>query len=307
MDKEGRESTGALEQKLPGDEPVPAARIVRVRRWSWAWLVPLAVIGALVALGVQVSKERPLRITVRFDEGAGLRPRDPVTCRGVQIGEVREVRLAPDARSVVVDLDVSPDASGVAVEGTVLWVVRPEVSLRGVSGLDALFGPRSIAVEPGPPGGQRKTSFDGLAEMPPLPTPSDGSLILTLRAASRSSLSPGSPVTYRDVRVGQVLDYQLAPGAGAVDLTVAIEPFYAPLVRENTRFFNLSGITADWGIFKGLDVRTDSLESVVIGAIGFATPERPGQRVESGRRFDLASAPEDDWLKWEPHIPLGTP
>jgi len=220
----------------------------------------------------------------------------------VQIGEVRSVRLASDARTVIVDLDVAPNASGVAVEGTMLWVVRPEVSLRGVSGLDALFGPRSIAVEPGPVGGARKTSFDGLTEAPPLPTPSDGSLVLTLRGTRRFSLGPGSPVAYRDVQVGQVLEYRLAADAATVELTVTIDAEHAHLVRANSRFFSLSGISADWGIFKGLDVRTDSLESVVVGGIGFATPDRPGQAVASGHEFELSEAPEDGWLKWQPRI-----
>ncbi|HZW10901.1 MAG TPA: MlaD family protein [Phycisphaerales bacterium] len=286
------------------EESVPEARIARVRRWSWVWLVPLAVIGAMVALGVQASKERPVRIAVRFAEGSGLRPGDPVTCRGVQIGEVREVRLANDAASVVASVDLSPDAAGVAVEGTLFWVVRPEVSLRRVSGLDALFGPRSIAVEPGPAGGERESVFDGLASAPPLPVAADGSLVVVVRAARRNSLGPGSPVTYRDVEVGRVVGYQLADDAASVELALTIEPAYAPLVRENSRFFNVSGISADWGIFKGLDVRTDSLESVVLGGIGFATPEKPGDPVVSGHAFELADAPEDSWLEWQPRIPL---
>jgi paraquat-inducible protein B len=223
----------------------------------------------------------------------------------VQIGEVREVRLASDAASVVVDIGLAPDAAGVAVEGTLFWVVRPEVSLRRVSGLDALFGPRSIAAEPGPAEGARESVFEGLASAPPLPAPSDGSLVVVVRAARRNSLEAGSPVTYRDVQVGQVVGYQLAEDATSVELALTIEPRYAPLVRDNTRFFNISGISADWGIFSGLAVRTDSLESVVLGGIGFATPEKLGEPVVSGHAFDLADAPEDSWLKWQPRVPVG--
>ncbi|MFG0259139.1 MAG: MlaD family protein [Phycisphaerales bacterium JB041] len=282
----------------------PAARIARPRRWSWAWLLPLAVVAALVVLGVQASAERPINILVRFAEGHGLRPGDPVACKGVQVGEVREVRLAADAQSIEVHIALDRSAEPIAVEGSRLWVIRPEVSLRRVSGLDAILGPRTIAIEPGPIGAARKTDFDGLAEAPPLPDPTDGSLLLLLRADRRGSLSPGSPVTYRDIRVGQVLAYELASDATAAELSVAIEPQYAALIRENTRFFNTSGITADWGIFKGLDVRTDSLESVVTGAIGFATPNKPGARVGPGHAFDLAPAPSNDWLEWDPAILL---
>ena len=92
--------------------------------------------------------------------------------------------------------------------------------------------------------------------------------------------------------------------ATATEITIAVEPQFAALVRENTRFFNTSGITADWGIFKGLDIRTHSLESIVTGAIGLATPNKPGPRVGAGHIFQLASVPASDWIKWEPEIPL---
>lgn len=287
--------------------PAPEARIVPERRWSWAWLVPIAIVGVLLALAVQASRERPIPITIRFEDGAGLMPGDPVACRGVRVGEVSAVRLSRDAKSVVVFIALSRDAAPVAVEGTRFWVVRPEVSLRGVSGLDALFGPRSIAAEPGPPDARRRIAFDGLERAPRLTPPSDGSLVLSLRAQRRGSLAPGSTVTYRDVEVGQVLHVALADDAAAVDVSVAIEPPYAPLVRANSRFYSTSGIRADWGLFSGLDVRADSLESVVAGGVGFATPNRPGDRVASGHTFDLAATPEDDWLRWAPEIPVREP
>lgn len=285
-------------------ETPPAARIVPTRRWSWTWLIPLAVLAVLITLGVQASRERPIRLTVRFAEGSGLRPGDPVSCRSVQVGEVSDVRLAADAKSVIVGVDLARSAATLAVEGSRFWVVRPEVSLRGVSGLDALLGPRSIAVEPGPLDAPRVSTFTGLDTAPPLPNPADGSLVLTLRAARRGSLGPGALVTYRDVRVGQVLHYALSDDSTAVKLTIAIEPGYAALIRENTRFFNTSGITADWGIFSGLDVHTDSLESVVAGGIGLATPNKPGARVGAAHTFDLEPVADEDWLKWEPEIPL---
>ncbi len=289
--------------ECPESSP-PAAVIVRSRRWSWAWLVPLVVVAGLVALAIQSSRERPIVVTIRFAEGSGVQPGDPVACRGVQVGEVREVRLAADAGSVIVEAALARSAAAIAVEGTRFWVVRPEVSLRGVSGLDAILGPRTIATEPGPLSAALAEDFVGLDDAPPLPDPADGSLVITLRASRRGSLTPGSPVTYRDIQVGQVLHALLADDATAVELTVAIEPTYAVLVRENSRFFNTSGISADWRWFGGLDVRTDSLESVITGGIGLATPNKPGPRVEAGHVYDLAPTPDSDWLEWRPEIPL---
>lgn len=286
----------------PDDAP-PQARIVRSRRWTWAWIVPLAVLAVLVALGVQAARERPLTIRIRFPEGEGLRPGDPVACKGVQVGEVAQVRLAADAQAVLVQIELARSAESLAVEGTRFWIVHPEVSLRGVSGLDTLLGPRTIGVEPGPLGGPRTTSFVGLDRAPPLAAPTDGSLLLTLRSARRWSLSPGTPITYRDIPVGQVLDSRLAEDATGVDITVAIEPAYAVLVRDNSRFFNASGVTAEVG-FSGITFRADTLESVITGGIALATPNKPGQRVANGHNFELAERAESEWTEWKPQIPL---
>ena len=68
-----------------------------------------------------------------------------------------------------------------------------------------------------------------------------------------------------------------------------------------------SAVGVDWGLFRGLSVRAESLESLVRGAVALATPDRPGEPVAGGRAFELAEEPRDDWLEWEPAIPLADP
>ncbi|MFG0284707.1 MAG: MlaD family protein, partial [Phycisphaerales bacterium JB039] len=128
---------------------------------------------------------------------------------------------------------------------------------------------------------------------------------LTLRAERLGPLDAGSAVQYRDITVGQVRSWALAPDATGVDLMVTIDPAYRDLVRENTRFWNASGLGVDWGWFAGLEVRTGSLESLVGGVIGLATPNKPGEPVADGHRFDLAPEPDADWLRWKPEIAIG--
>lgn len=90
-------------------------------------------------------------------------------------------------------------------------------------------------------------------------------------------------------------------------IELLIEPRYAPLVRSGTRFWNTSGIGVDAGLFKGVKVRTDSLESMLEGGIAFATPDNPqmGGPAYAGQTFVLFDDPQDDWLKWAPKISLG--
>jgi paraquat-inducible protein B len=139
----------------------------------------------------------------------------------------------------------------------------------------------------------------------PGPAPDD-TLEIVVRAKRRGSLGVGSPVTYRDVHVGEVRSYRLAGDARCVEIVIGIAGRYRPLVRDNSVFWNVSGIGVEWGVFSGLTVQSDSIESILTGGIAFATPEkRTGAEVEPGHVFDLADKPDEAWLNWAPAIEIG--
>ena len=124
---------------------------------------------------------------------------------------------------------------------------------------------------------------------------------LVLSAARLGLITSGLPVVYREVRVRTVVGAELSADAKSVDIAVRIDPAHAHLVRDNTKFWNVSGIGLDLGI-GGLKLRAGSLESVLAGGIAFATPLKPGEPARIGARFELADAPEDAWLKWAPEL-----
>jgi len=290
----------------PQSEKIPLARIVPRGAWgSWAWGAPLIAIAVVAWLAYQTVSQRGLPVQITFFDGRGISANDPVSSRGVQVGKVERVRLDADRNGVVIQVRLFPEAASLAAEGTRFWIVRPEVSLKGVTGLDALLGPRYVEVAPAKPAAPRRTTFEGLESPPPLGERIPGTLEITLLAVRRGSVTVGSPVTYRDIRVGRVLDVRLGPDSTRVEVLAGIEPRYAPLVRENSRFWNASGVGVDFGLFGGLTLRADSLESILTGGIAFATPDKKsGEVVESGHRFDLATEVDAEWLTWEPVIPL---
>jgi paraquat-inducible protein B len=287
----------------PKLEDVPRARITRSpRRWTFAWLVTIVAVALAGVLGYQAWRTRGRVVSIRFEDASGIRAGDPVAYRGLQIGEIRRVRLADDLGGIVVEASLRPDAEAVAVEGSRWWIVRPEIGLRRIEGLETLLGPRYLEVEPGPEGSPARTEFDGLDRAPDEVVEAPGSLRLRLAATRRGSLSVGSPVLYRDIRVGAVRHLALAEDGTSVEVGIVIEPEHAHLVRDNSRFWNSGGIGFDWGIFAGLSVRTESLETFLGGGIGFATPNRPGDLVGDGAEFELAEEPNPDWLKWSPEL-----
>lgn len=278
----------------------PSAVVVRQRRRpSAAWILPILALAAAALLGWQAWKQRGVTVRVSFSDAAGLRPGDDVIYRGISVGTIRDVRLSPQARRVVVEAVLRPEAAPLAAEGTRFWIARPEVSLNGVTGLDTLIGPTYLNVLPDMQGGDQQSAFEGLSERPDLDSANQG-LRVVLRLARRGTVSVGSPVLYRDVAVGRVNEVRLAADARWVELEAVIIDRYAHLVRDNTRFFKATGIGIDFGWFGGLSVRAESLEALVSGAIGFATPSRPGDHAPDNTVFDVAPEADADWLKWDP-------
>ena len=278
----------------------PRATVSPKPIWSWAWLAPIAAIIVVAVLAVQASRERGPAIEIAFRDAVGLDAGDPMRHRGIVVGTVERVRLDESLANVLVRVRLRPEARGLAVQGSKFWIVRPELSLQQVSGLDTLLGANYMAVSPG--AGEPMRRFAGLDTAPA--GPGEGSLVIRLLADRRGSLTVGSPVFYRDIRVGAVRSINLATDARHVELDAAIEKRYAPLVRDNSEFWNASGISAEFGLLGGLTLRTDSLETVISGGISFATPTAPGNTVVDGHEFNLTPDPDKSWLRWEPVINL---
>jgi hypothetical protein len=270
-----------------------------------AWLLPVG--AALLAgwLGWRAWAQRGVALEVRFDEGHGLEAGAHVQLRGISVGTVEDVVLASDAGGVRARLRLRPEAAALAREGTRFWIARPRIGLSGVEGLDTLVGARYVALEPGPNDAAVARVFDGLVE-PPVEVPwGDAGLEVLLEATERGGLSAGAPVVYREFAVGVVLSVGLASDASSVVVRASIDPRFAELVREDTRFWNASGLEIEAGLVRGVRLSIDSLEGLVTGAIAFATPSDAGPAARAGARFALASEVDEDWLEWVAHLPVG--
>jgi hypothetical protein len=175
-----------------------------------------------------------------------------------------------------------------------------------VEGLETLIGARYVALVPGPPDAERRSQFNALPD-PPLAeelTPERG-LEIVLEAPTRFGLQPGAQVTYRGVRIGTVLAVGLASDATSVEVRVLVRRAFAQLIREGSVFWETGGFELDLSLTGGLEIDLDSFRSALVGGIAVATPVDGGAAVSTGTRFRLHAEPEDDWLEWQPPLPLG--
>jgi paraquat-inducible protein B len=247
--------------------------------------------------------DQSIDISIHFQLGNGLQQGDVVRHRGIVVGEVTSVDLSDTLAGVTVRVQLSGAARRLARVGTRFWVERPTISVVEIRGLDTLVGGRYIALQPGTAKAKPQTEFNGLDVAPPADLP-EGGLELILEAKQRGALHRGVPVLYRGLRIGHVTNVTLASDAATVEASAWIERPYKHLIRKNTRFWNSGGFDVSVGL-SGVRLNADTLSSIIIGGVSLATPDKPGAFVTSGHRFDCAKKVDDEWLEWQPHLPLG--
>lgn len=186
---------------------------------------------------------------------------------------------------MVVTAEMRKDIAEQLREGTTFWVVEPQLTASGVSGLSTLVSGTYIEMRPGP--GKARRDFIGLSQPPVLTVDVPGTTY-KLHAPTVGSVSAGSGIYYRGIQVGYVLGYSLDEDQSGVTFTVFIAAPHDKLVRDQSRFWNASGIDLSL-TSSGMNVRTESLQSVLTGGIAFDTDRKYSDTAQSqeGREFTL--------------------
>ncbi|GAA5216009.1 MlaD family protein [Corallincola platygyrae] len=249
----------------------------------------------------ELAHEKGLEVTVYFENGDGVKAGTELKHEGIVIGRVKSVALDESLRGVNVTLLIDQFAEKIAVEGTQFWIVRPELGLVRTANLDTLLKGVYLRVVPG--NGAETTEFVGV-NLPPQNRHNLTGLKLVVETPRLNSIKRGNPVLFREIQVGRVVGYELADSADHVRVFVNIEPRFAPLVRDNSIFYSASGLQVDAGIFSGVKIRTESLETLIAGGIAFVTPDEPGKQASNGDSYVLRAEADEAWLKWAPKIPL---
>jgi paraquat-inducible protein B len=281
----------------PTDPPAPAAppagpaelpqpRVEPARRWnvSLVWLLPLVAIAIGASLLFRTVFLVGPRIEIEFASAEGVEAgKTDVRYKEVVIGKVVSVSLRGARKRVVVGVQLDHPASGIAVEDTTFWVVRPHIGLAGVSGLGTLLSGAYIAADAGV-SKRSQSEFKGL-EAPPLVLRGEPGSIFVLRADDLGSLEVGSPVFHRRAGVGRVVAYTLDADRDELQIKIFVEAPYQKLVTTATHFWNASGIDLTVNA-SGLTLNTQTLASVLAGGLAFentpggaAAPPAPADSV----------------------------
>ncbi len=251
------------------EQDVPSPEIKARSGPSLVWLIPLVVLAVGAWLIYDTLSKRGPDITIAFRTADGIEAgKTKLRYKNIEIGVVESVRFSDDFSHVLLKAQMELGADTFLRRGTRFWVVRPRLSARGVSGLSTLVSGAYIEVEPGAGADQRH--FEGL-ESPPVVRADEAGRRVTLISDRLGSLGAGSPVSYRGIQAGEVLGHELGSDRKSVLVYAFVKSPFDQLIRSNTRFWNVSGVDVALDA-DGLQVRTESISSVLFGGVAFETP-----------------------------------
>ncbi|WP_137807747.1 intermembrane transport protein PqiB [Pseudomonas sp. G(2018)] len=262
-----------MKQQATEGPQAPGQAPIKTRRFSVSlvWIVPIVAVLVGISLVIHSIMQEGPTITVNFKTGSGLTAnKTEVKYRSVVIGQVTDVELSDDQKSVNATIKLAKQAESFTREDSQYWVVRPRIGAGGVSGIDTLLSGDYIGADIGQANARAK-NFKGLENPPPITYGEPGKRF-TLHTQDLGSLDIGSPVYYRKIPVGQVVAYALDPDGKGVNIELFIHSPNDAYVTENTRFWNASGVDVNVGA-NGFSVKTESLSSILVGGIAFRAPE----------------------------------
>jgi paraquat-inducible protein B len=249
------------------DNPSLKAIIAKSYAISPIWFLPF--IAALLAIWIlfQNITHRNEEIQIHFTHAESIIvDKTKVRYKGVIIGTVKKIEL-DEVDGVNVFAEIESHAVFLLKETSQFWLVSPKATLTSISGLDTLFSGSYINLLPGE--GDSETQFTAISEQP-INIP-DNALLLDFTSNNAAANTVGTPIFFKKIRVGEVAQVSLDSSGQFVHIKAFIESKYKDLVKEDSKFWNISGLNANISR-TGVNIKLDSLTSLIAGGITFSSP-----------------------------------
>ena len=263
------------------DRGRPVRRII-----SAVWIVPIIALLIALAIAWQSYANRGVLVAISFPDASGIEVgQTTLRYREVAVGVVEDVGFTPDLQEVNVYVRVSNNIAPYLDESAAFWIVQPEVTTRGVEGLNTILSGTYIQGAWDSEIGTPRTAFDGTERAPVVPPGGEGTAIV-LRARDSSRLGPGAPILYRGIEVGEVAAPRLSPDGTEIRIDAFVRAPYDRQLSTSTRFWDASGVSVGLGA-GGVDLRIGSIASIVEGGVNFDTLISGGQAIETGHVYNI--------------------
>ncbi|GFE66073.1 PqiB family protein [Litoreibacter roseus] len=255
-------------------------------RLSRVWLLPL--LAVVIALGIawQNYQSRGPLIEIAFSSADGVEVgQTQLRYRDVSVGVVEDAKFSDDLSEVIISVRVGKQIAPFIDGGAQFWIVKPEVTTQGVSGLGTVLSGVYIEGTWDASTGNPQERFAGL-ESAPLIRPSEAGLRIMLRAREDVELVEGAPILLRGIEVGRVGRPRLSASGNTITVPAFISEPHDSRITSSTRFWDVSGFSLSLGT-GGVTLDVDRLASLIQGGVSFQTMLAGGTPVSPGHVFEL--------------------
>jgi paraquat-inducible protein B len=266
---------------------IPDATIKPVKTVSTIWFIPaIAIFIGCWMIYYQWSNEGT-EVTIHFLTAEGMEAeKTKIKSRNVDIGEVSSIELNQNGNGVIVTAKIKKSAEQFLLADSTFWVVSPQISHTGVSGLSTLISGVYIEISPGKSNEERYV-FDALNSPPLTPSGTPG-LHITLNSNDQFAYKKGDPIIYKGLTVGQFEDIYFNFEERVVYYNAFVKAPYHQLITSNTKFWDVSGLQLDLNA-DGISVKTGNFETMLTNGATFGIPKGMsiGEKIGERSYFDI--------------------
>lgn len=278
--------------ETPPDVSVKSARKLFLSGASIVWVIPLLALLAAFGVAWNSFNSRGPEIYVEFSKGAGIKAGETeLRYRDVTVGRVEAVGFTQDLGKVLatirVDKDIAPYIDGSAA----FWVVQPEVSAKGITGLSTVLSGVYIEGSWNEEQEDFQDRFVG-SDTAPLIRPGQEGLQIAFKTVGNGQITDDAPILYRGIEVGRLGKAEIAPRGNFAIVEAIIYDEHRDLINSSTRFWESSGFSVSIGP-GGAEIDFQSIATLIGGGVTFDTFVSGGDRVQDGNVFEIFPSKEE--------------
>ncbi|MEO1536335.1 MAG: MlaD family protein [Pseudomonadota bacterium] len=251
---------------------------------SLVWFVPMAALVVSLWVAWESYSDRGPVIEITFDAASGIRSGETeLRFRDVTVGLVEDVGFSDGLDRVRVTVRLDKKIVDFVDDDASFWIVQPEVTTQGVSGLDTVLSGVFIEAAWDGTAGGLVTEHMGRTRAPLLRGGQSG-LAFRLTAGQGVQLMGGAPILHKGIEVGRIGQPELTPDGTVARADAIVYAPYDRLISTNTRFWDTSGFTFSLGA-NGAELDFSSLASLIAGGVSFDTVVSGGAPSQDGADF----------------------
>lgn len=242
------------------------------------------------------------KFTLISDDTYDLKDGSKIFYKGIEIGKIKKSMLDKDLNKVHLDAYLYDKYKKLSYGNPYFHILKPIISMDGIKDIQTLIKGRAVNLVPS----QDKSIFAKefiLNESQPSASLYKKGKVFKLISKASIDLSIQSKVYYKKIVIGEVDKIYLSKNSQNTVANILIYDKYKNLVRENSIFYESSGIDVDISLL-GADIKAETLNTILHGGVILYTPNEKKEAAKSNKKFTLKRVKEDKWKEYNPSINL---